>query len=48
MMSCLMGCLDPKRISSELEFVIKELEKCQPDRMPFVTGAAFEAVQIGK
>ncbi|XP_073283534.1 protein SINE1-like [Primulina huaijiensis] len=48
MMSCLMRCLDPKSISSELEFVIKELEKCQSDRMPFVTGAAFEAVQIAK
>ncbi|XP_073133134.1 protein SINE1-like isoform X2 [Henckelia pumila] len=48
MMSCLMRCLDPKGISFELDFVIKELEKCQSDRMPFVTGAAFEAVQIAK
>ncbi|XP_075508769.1 protein SINE1-like [Primulina tabacum] len=48
MISSLMRCLDPKSISFELEFVIEELEKCQSDRMPFVTGAAFEAVQIAK
>ncbi|KAK4413107.1 protein SINE1 [Sesamum alatum] len=48
MLSSLMRCLDPKSILSELELVIKEMEKCQSDRMPFVTGAAFEALQIAK
>ncbi|KAL0405070.1 UNVERIFIED_CONTAM: protein SINE1 [Sesamum radiatum] len=48
MLSSLMRCLDPKSILSELELVIKEMEKCQSDRMPFVTGAAFEAMQIAK
>ncbi|KZV53303.1 hypothetical protein F511_07597 [Dorcoceras hygrometricum] len=48
MMSSLMRCLDLKSISFGLEFVIKELEKCQSDRMPFVTGAAFEALQLAK
>ncbi|KAL7098162.1 hypothetical protein ACP275_10G187600 [Erythranthe tilingii] len=48
MVSSLMRCLDPKSIFSELELVIKEMDKCQSDRMPFVTGAAFEALQIAK
>ncbi|CAA0809797.1 ARM repeat superfamily protein [Striga hermonthica] len=48
MVSSLMRCLDPKSLLSEMEFVIKEMEKCQSDRMPFVTGAAFEALQIAK
>ncbi|KAK4405013.1 protein SINE1 [Sesamum angolense] len=48
MLSSLMRFLDPKSILSELELVIKEMEKCQSDRMPFVTGAAFEALQIAK
>ncbi|KAG8371793.1 hypothetical protein BUALT_Bualt12G0000100 [Buddleja alternifolia] len=48
MVSSLMRCLDPKSMLSELELVIKEMEKCQSDRMPFVTGAAFEALQIAK
>ncbi|KAK6124804.1 hypothetical protein DH2020_041455 [Rehmannia glutinosa] len=48
MVSSLMRCLDPKSLLSELELVIKEMEKCQSDRMPFVTGAAFEALQIAK
>ncbi|PIN20410.1 hypothetical protein CDL12_06880 [Handroanthus impetiginosus] len=48
MVSSLMRCLDPKSILSELELVIEEMEKCQSDRMPFVTGAAFEALQVAK
>ncbi|CAA0827849.1 ARM repeat superfamily protein [Striga hermonthica] len=48
MVSSLMRCLDPKSLLSELDLVIKEMEKCQSDRMPFVTGAAFEALQIAK
>ncbi|KAL8456217.1 hypothetical protein ACS0TY_033620 [Phlomoides rotata] len=48
MVSSLMRCLDPKSFISELELVIKEMEKCQYDRMPFVTGAAFEVLQIAK
>lgn len=48
MVGSLLRCLDPKSIMSELELVIKEMEKCQYDRMPFVTGAAFEVIQIAK
>ncbi|KAL3631612.1 hypothetical protein CASFOL_024596 [Castilleja foliolosa] len=48
MVSSLMRCLDPRSLLSELEVVIKEMEKCQSDRMPFVTGAAFEALQIAR
>ncbi|KAH6790715.1 ARM repeat superfamily protein [Perilla frutescens var. frutescens] len=48
MVSSLLRYLDPKSISSELELVIKEMEKCQSDRMPFVTGAAFEVLQSAK
>ncbi|GER27472.1 ARM repeat superfamily protein [Striga asiatica] len=50
MVSSLMRYLDPKILLSELDLVIKEMEKCQSesDRMPFVTGAAFEALQIAK
>lgn len=48
MVSSLMRCLDPKSFMSELELVTKEMEKCQYDRMPFVTGAAFEVLQIAK
>lgn len=48
MVTSLMRCLDPKSILSELELVIREMDKCQSDRMPFVTGAAFEALQIAK
>ncbi|CAI9779403.1 unnamed protein product [Fraxinus pennsylvanica] len=48
MVSSLMRCLDPKSIFSELDLIIKEMEKCQSDRMPFVTGAAFEALQTAK
>ncbi|XP_057782331.1 protein SINE1 [Salvia miltiorrhiza] len=45
MVSSLLRYLDPKSISSELELIIKEMEKCQYDRMPFVSGAAFEVLQ---
>ncbi|KAH6809101.1 ARM repeat superfamily protein [Perilla frutescens var. frutescens] len=48
MVSSLLRYLDPKSISSELELVIKEMEKCQSDKMPFVTGAAFEVLQSAK
>ncbi|KAL6506054.1 hypothetical protein OROHE_022773 [Orobanche hederae] len=48
MVSSLMRCLDPRSLLSELESIIKEMEKCQSNRMPFVTGAAFEALQIAK
>lgn len=48
MVSSLLRYLDPRSVSSELDLVIKEMEKCQSDRMPFVTGAAFEVLQIAK
>ncbi|CAI9765703.1 unnamed protein product [Fraxinus pennsylvanica] len=48
MVSYLMRCLDAKSIFSELDLIIKEMEKCQSDRMPFITRAAFEALQTAK
>ncbi|XP_051143937.1 protein SINE1-like [Andrographis paniculata] len=48
MLNSLMRCLDLKSISSELELVMKEMEKCQSDRMPFVARAAFETLQLAK
>ncbi|XP_047960978.1 protein SINE1-like isoform X2 [Salvia hispanica] len=48
MVSSLLRYLDPKSIASELELVIKEMENCQYDRMPFVSGAAFEVLQNAK
>ncbi|KAG6426991.1 hypothetical protein SASPL_111230 [Salvia splendens] len=48
MVSSLLRYLDPKSIASELELIIKEMENCQYDRMPFVSGAAFEVLQNAK
>ncbi|XP_042048437.1 protein SINE1-like isoform X1 [Salvia splendens] len=48
MVSSLLRYLDPKSIAPELELVIKEMENCQYDRMPFVSGAAFEVLQNAK
>ncbi|KAI4348443.1 hypothetical protein L6164_009166 [Bauhinia variegata] len=48
MVNCLMKCLDPRCIFSELELIIEEMEKCQSDKMAYVKGAAFEALQTAK
>ncbi|KAL3834928.1 hypothetical protein ACJIZ3_009664 [Penstemon smallii] len=48
MVSSLMRCLDPISILPELELIITEMNKCQFGRMPFVSGAASEAVLIAK
>ncbi|KAL1550077.1 protein SINE1-like isoform X1 [Salvia divinorum] len=48
MVSSLLRYLDPKSIASELQLIIKEMENCQYDRMPFVSGAAFEVLQNAK
>lgn len=48
MVNFLMKCLDPRSIFSEVEQIIEEMEKCQSDKMPYVTGAAFEALQSAK
>ncbi|CAI9101061.1 OLC1v1038298C1 [Oldenlandia corymbosa var. corymbosa] len=48
MVNCLMKCLDPKSISSELESVMKAMENCQSDQMAYVRGAAFEALQAAR
>lgn len=48
MVGSLLRYLDPRSVSSELESVIEEMDKCQSDRMPFVSGAAFEVLQNAK
>ncbi|KAL9237757.1 hypothetical protein vseg_012268 [Gypsophila vaccaria] len=48
MVHSLMKCLDIRSILSELEVIIEEMEKCQSDQLPFVKGAAFEALQTAK
>ncbi|XP_004508668.1 protein SINE1-like isoform X2 [Cicer arietinum] len=45
MVNYLMKCLDPRSISSEVEQVIEEMEKCQFEKMAYVKGAALEALQ---
>ncbi|KAG6693437.1 hypothetical protein I3842_09G001500 [Carya illinoinensis] len=48
MVNFLMKSLDPRSIFSELELIIEEMEKCQSDRMAYVRGAAFEALQTAR
>lgn len=48
MVNFLMKCLDARSIFSELELIIEEMEKCQSDRMAYVRGAAFEALQTAR
>ncbi|KAK1310463.1 hypothetical protein QJS10_CPA08g00112 [Acorus calamus] len=48
MINFFMKCIDSGSISSELDAVIEALEGCQRDRMPFVQGAAFEALQTAR
>ncbi|XP_010550729.1 PREDICTED: uncharacterized protein LOC104821510 [Tarenaya hassleriana] len=48
MLNFLMKCLDPRSIYSEVEFIIKEMEKCQSDQMAYVRGAAYETMMTAK
>ncbi|ONK68890.1 uncharacterized protein A4U43_C05F17110 [Asparagus officinalis] len=48
MINFLMKCVDSRSILSELAKVIDIMEKCQADHMPYVRGAAFEALQTAK
>ncbi|KAH0455403.1 hypothetical protein IEQ34_015435 [Dendrobium chrysotoxum] len=48
MINFLMKCIDSRSISSELADVADAMEKCQADHMPYVSGAAFEALQTAK
>ncbi|KNA07878.1 hypothetical protein SOVF_167810 [Spinacia oleracea] len=48
MVHSLMKWLDIRSIISELDSIIEEMENCQSDQMPFVKGAAFEALQTAK
>ncbi|KAJ8550709.1 hypothetical protein K7X08_000079 [Anisodus acutangulus] len=48
MVNSLMKYLDQRSIRSELRMVIEEMEKCQFDKMLYVRGAAFEALQTAK
>lgn len=48
MVNSLMKYLDQRSIHSELRMVMEEMEKCQSDKMLYVRGAAFEALQTAK
>ncbi|XP_057544272.1 protein SINE1-like [Amaranthus tricolor] len=48
MVHSLMKCLDIRSIFSERDSIIEAMEKCQSDQMPYVRGAAFEAMQTAK
>ncbi|KAJ7971876.1 ARM repeat superfamily protein [Quillaja saponaria] len=48
MVNFLMKSLDPRSIFSKIELIIEEMEKCQFDKMAYVKGAAFEALQTAK
>lgn len=48
MVNFLMKCVDSRCILSELAKVIDVMEKCDADQMPFVRGAAFEALQTAR
>ncbi|RAL51967.1 hypothetical protein DM860_010685 [Cuscuta australis] len=49
MINSLMRYLDPRSILSEVRVVIEEMEMCQSeDKMLYVRGAAFEALQMAK
>ncbi|KAJ1390517.1 Armadillo-type fold [Sesbania bispinosa] len=48
MVNFLMKCLDPRSIFSEVEEIIEMMELCQSDKMAYVKGAAFEALQSAK
>ncbi|XP_039140013.1 LOW QUALITY PROTEIN: protein SINE1-like [Dioscorea cayenensis subsp. rotundata] len=48
MINFLLKCVDSRSVASELSKVVVVLERCQNDRMPFVRGAAFEALQTAK
>ncbi|KAG0499487.1 hypothetical protein HPP92_004178 [Vanilla planifolia] len=48
MVNFLMKCLDCRGISSEFAAVIDAMEKCQADQMPYVRGAAYEALQTAR
>ncbi|KAK1393211.1 Survival motor neuron interacting protein 1 [Heracleum sosnowskyi] len=48
MVNFLMKYLDPRSLFSELEFIMEEMQKCQADKMSYVKGAAFDALQTAK
>ncbi|XP_077220806.1 ARM repeat superfamily protein [Tasmannia lanceolata] len=48
MINFLMKCVDSRSIFSELAMVVDMMERCHSDQMPFVRGAALEALQTAK
>ncbi|KAF5196173.1 Sine1 [Thalictrum thalictroides] len=48
MVNLLMKCVDPRSVFSELEIVIKEMEKCYADQIELVSSAAFEAMKTAR
>ncbi|CAN8237777.1 unnamed protein product [Cochlearia groenlandica] len=48
MLNFLMKSLDSRSIYSEVDLIVKEMEKCQSDQMAYVRGAAYEAMMTSK
>ncbi|CAH2071977.1 unnamed protein product [Thlaspi arvense] len=48
MLNFLMKCLDSRSIYSEVDLIVKEMERCQSDQMAYVRGAAYEAMMTSK
>ncbi|XP_023915433.1 protein SINE1 [Quercus suber] len=48
MVNFLMKNLDSRSIFSELELIIEEMENCKDDKMAYVRGAAYEALQTAR
>ncbi|KAJ6852212.1 uncharacterized protein M6B38_254565 [Iris pallida] len=48
MINFLMKCVDSRCILPELVKVVEVMETCQADHMPYVRGAAFEALQTAR
>ncbi|XP_020256042.1 uncharacterized protein LOC109832953 isoform X2 [Asparagus officinalis] len=48
MINFLMKCVDSRSICSEIAKIVDVLEESQNDSLPFVRGAAFEALQTAK
>ncbi|MQM04660.1 hypothetical protein Taro_037463 [Colocasia esculenta] len=48
MVNFLMKCVDSRSIASEIGAVMQVMDNCHTDKMPFVRGAAYEALQTAR
>lgn len=48
MLNFLMMSLDSRSVYSEVDLIIKEMERCQSDQMAYVRGASYEAMMTSK